>query len=384
MKKLTFSLIVLVILLSACSASSTPTAVPESALAETSPNEVVAEGKLLPAPSAELAFAQTGIVKEVLVEPGQNIAAGQVIARLQNIEAMQAEVAQAEETCLLAEQAFGRAEAEALSSLAVANETVRVAQYEIDNFDIPSDLRDMTTSEALVYTYANLEEARDAFEPYKYLEERLERELRQENPNKPKVYRSTAKIYKKRLDDAWADYNKAIQWAELEANLVGAKKDLELAQQELDRLLTGDETEEKSVARAQYESAYASLSATRAALVNYELRAPFDGELLSLNPTTGESVLPGVPVAFIADVNHWQVETTDLAEIDIAQVMLNDSVIVKLDAFPGEEFAGTVIEIDPVGREHLGDMTYQVTVQLDAPDKRFKWNMTAIVTIMTK
>jgi hypothetical protein len=37
-----------------------------------------------------------------------------------------------------------------------------------------------------------------------------------------------------------------------------------------------------------------------------------------------------------------------------------------LDAFPGEEFSGTLVEIDPVGREYLGDMTYQVIVQLDA------------------
>jgi hypothetical protein len=73
-----------------------------------------------------------------------------------------------------------------------------------------------------------------------------------------------------------------------------------------------------------------------------------------------------------------------LAEIDIAKVAVNDSVSVKLDAFPEEVFLGRVVEIDPVGREYLGDMTYKVTVLLDTPDKRFKWNMTAIVTITTK
>ncbi len=46
-----------------------------------------------------------------------------------------------------------------------------------------------------------------------------------------------------------------------------------------------------------------------------------------------------------------------------------------------EEFQGTVTEIDPVGREYLGDMTYKVTLTLDEADPRFLWNMTATVNI---
>jgi multidrug resistance efflux pump len=148
-------------------------------------------------------------------------------------------------------------------------------------------------------------------------------------------------------------------------------------------LINEGESEEISIARAQFESAHARLRAARAALADHELRAPFDGTLMSMDLEPGESVLAGDPVAFLADTRQWQVETTDLAEIDIARVSLEDRVTVKLDAFPGEEFAGRVVEIDPVGREYLGDMTYQVTILLDEADERFKWNMTAIVTIQT-
>jgi multidrug resistance efflux pump len=297
---------------------------------------------------------------------------------------MHAEVAKAEEAYLLAEQAFSGAEAEALSDLATANEAIREAQYEFDYFTIPSDLRDMTPSEALDYTHENLDAARKDFEPYRYLEEQLKRELKQENPKNPQVSRGTAKIYKRRLDDAWAEYKKAIRWTQLEADLEGAKERLDAAKSELNKIRAGNVTEEMSIARAQYESSYANLNAAHAALANYELRAPLDGTLLSLDLTAGESVLTGVPVAFIADTSRWQVKTKDLAEIDIANVALNDPVTVKLDAFPGEEFPGIVVKIDPVGREYLGDMTYQVTILLDVPDERFKWNMTAIVAIKTK
>ena len=65
----------------------------------------------------------------------------------------------------------------------------------------------------------------------------------------------------------------------------------------------------------------------------------------------------------------------------MASVSVGDKAIIKLDAFPNEEFTGTVIEIDPVGKEYLGDMTYKTTITLDKPDLRFFWNMTATVTI---
>jgi multidrug resistance efflux pump len=244
-------------------------------------------------------------------------------------------------------------------------------------------LRDMSTREAMEFTYGKLEEARTNFEPYKYLEERLEWEMRNDTPDKPKVYKDTAKIYKKRLDDAWADYRKAIQWAELEANVEAAKAKMQNAQAEFDNLTAGENAEQMAVSRAQFESALANLNAARAALDNSQLRAPFAATVLSLDLSVGETVNAGIPVAFLGDLGRWQVETKDLAEIDVANVTVADKVTIKLDAFPDEEFTGTVTEIDPVGREYLGDMTYKTTITLDESDPRFRWNMTATVTIET-
>ena len=97
----------------------------------------------------------------------------------------------------------------------------------------------------------------------------------------------------------------------------------------------------------------------------------------------GETINAGIPVAYLGNTNRWKVETKDLAEIDVADVHLGDTVVVKLDAFPDEEFSGTVTKIDPVGKLYLGDMTYQITVTLDEADPRFMWNMTATVTVST-
>jgi multidrug resistance efflux pump len=138
-----------------------------------------------------------------------------------------------------------------------------------------------------------------------------------------------------------------------------------------------------AAAKARLEAASAHVAAAGAALELYELRAPFDGKLLDLDLTVGETALPMTPVAFIADTSHWIVETKDLAEVDVANVSVEDSATVKFDAFPNEEFTGKVAEINPVGKLYLGDMTYQITVTLDEADVRFLWNMTAVVTVDT-
>lgn len=378
-KNLSSILILFAILLSACDGTATP--VPTAEPAANINSIVVAEGILIPDPSVELSFAQPGIIAEVLVSEGDQLKEGQVIARLENSEALQAEVARAEEAYLLAEQIFNTSEAIALKNLSDAHEALRKAQLDFDNFDIPSDLRQMGTREALDYTYANLEEARTNFEPYKYLEERLEWELKHDNLEKPKVYRDTAKLYKKRLDDAWADYHKAIQWTELEADLKAAKANMDNSQKEFDNLIAGENAEQMAVARARFESALANLNAALAALANSQLHAPFDSTVLSFDISVGETVIPGMPVAFLGDADHWQVKTKDLAEVDVANVSIGDSVTIKLDAFPGEEFPGKVTAIDPVGQEYLGDMTYKTTITLLKSDPRFLWNMTATVSI---
>jgi multidrug efflux pump subunit AcrA (membrane-fusion protein) len=379
MKKPTFSLVLLAFLLSACGGAATPA--PTLAPVRESRSIVVAEGTLLPDPSVELSFAQSGIVAEILVSEGEQVTEGQILARLENSEALQAEVARAEEAYLTAQQAFNTSEAAVLRELSDAYEAVRIAELAFDNFDVPTDLREMSTREAMEYTYGKLEEARTNFEPYKYLEERLEWEMRNDTPDKPKVYKDTAKIYKKRLDDAWADYRKAIQWAELEADIEAAKAKMKNAQEEFDNLTAGENAEQMAVSRAQFESALASLNATHAALDNSQLRAPFAATVLSLDLSVGETVNAGVPVAFLGNLGRWKVETKDLAEIDVANVTVGNKVTIKLDAFPDEEFTGTVTEIDPVGREYLGDMTYKTTIMLDESNPRFRWNMTATVTI---
>lgn len=342
-------------------------------------NMIVAEGRIEPIHYVDIAFNANGTVSEVLVSEGEQVSEGMVIARLENSEAKQAEVAQAEEAFLQAQQAFDSAEALAFGKLADANEAVRKAQYEIDYFDIPSDLRELGTREALKHTAAILEEARINFEPYRYLEEQLEKQLAKENPNKDQVYRSTAKIYKKQLDDAWAEYNRAIKWATLEANLESAKSELAQAQKEYDKLSGGSDAGEKALAEAQFDAARANLAAARAALADVELLAPFDGTIAGIKVKSGESVSPGQLAVSIADFSGWIVKTTDLTELDVVEISEGQAVAITLDAIPNAEIQGMVQSIGQNYTEKQGDVVYEVTVELTETLPNMRWGMTAVV-----
>jgi HlyD family secretion protein len=114
-----------------------------------------------------------------------------------------------------------------------------------------------------------------------------------------------------------------------------------------------------------------------------ELRAPFAGTVLSNALKAGEYAVPGVPVAWLADDSAWQVETTDLSEVDVVRVQAGSPASITLDALPEVEMSGVVESVRGVGENRQGDITYTAVIRLTDPDPRLRWNMTAFITIET-
>lgn len=105
------------------------------------------------------------------------------------------------------------------------------------------------------------------------------------------------------------------------------------------------------------------------------------GVVAALDAKTGEYIAPGAPVVHLADLSAWQIETTDLTELNIARVREDSQAAVTFDAIPNLELLGTVSHIRALGENKQGDITYTVTVQLDRQDPRLRWNMTASVAM---
>jgi HlyD family secretion protein len=98
--------IVLGLLLAACGANPA-TGTPEADIPiVVDSGDIITEGRLEPQAYAQLSFLAGGQVAEVLVAEGASVAAGDVIARLQNRESLEAQVAQAEQEVLNATQAI--------------------------------------------------------------------------------------------------------------------------------------------------------------------------------------------------------------------------------------------------------------------------------------
>ena len=339
-------LFALSLVLTGCGSAST-VATPQVLPTVKADNVITSEGRVEPIHYAEIALNASGLVSEVLSKEGDQVTAGQVIARLKNDQA----------------QTLESAQADALQKLTTAYQVARDAQYKLDNFDIPADFSGMTSMQAAETTLANLNAARDAFEPYKNLSD-----YKLQHGNQlidTGVYKNTAKMYKKRLDVAWEKYRKAVQWLDLDSSLETAKSQLAQAQNDYDSLRDPSFAEDTA--------------GTRAALANAEVRAPFAGTLTNLDLKVGEFAASGQPVLTIADLSGWVVKTTDLTEIDVVNLKEGQPVDITLDAIPDQTLRGNVLSISNNYTERQGDIVYKVTVLLTDKNPALRWGMTAKV-----
>ncbi len=121
-----FSILLLGGLVLAACGTATPTPDTSNIPVVTDDFAVTAEGRLLPGQYAQISFSAGGKVAELLKAEGDTVTSGDVIARLENSEALQAEVARAETEALNAQQALDDLNetadvAAAQAQLAVAN-----------------------------------------------------------------------------------------------------------------------------------------------------------------------------------------------------------------------------------------------------------------------
>ncbi len=141
-----------------------------------------------------------------------------------------------------------------------------------------------------------------------------------------------------------------------------------------------------------YESAIAQLKQTQAALdqsrVNLRyaiIRAPIDGVVISRDVDVGQTVASSfqTPKLFsIAnDLRRMQVEAS-VDEADIGQITIGQEVTFTVDAYPDEQFSGSVsqVRLSPITVQNV--VTYTVIIDVPNPDLKLRPGMTATVSIL--
>jgi HlyD family secretion protein len=382
-------------------------------------SRVVADAKVVPVQSADLSMSTGGIVEELTIQEGEEVAGDQVLIKLDdaqqrvgvaqaqaNLQRAEAnldqllagartqEIAQAEAGLASAQAAYDRiANASSPGNIAAAQAGVAQAQANLQSvLEGPAEA-------ALIAAEADIRNAeaqlRNATSAYNRIKDQNDVGMRPESLalEQATIAYEGAKARQADLLNgatpaqiaaARAGVSQAVAQLETLQNsapmdLASAQAAVDQAQAQLDLLKAGARPEAVQIAEADVAAATASLQNALVALSDTELRAPFGGIVATINTAVGEQVGAGTPVIVMADTSAWEIETSDLTEFDVVGVRPGDSVLLTFDAIPDLQLQGTVSRIRPIGEDNRGDTVYKVVVTPNENDPRLLWNMTAVV-----
>jgi HlyD family secretion protein len=365
--------------------------------AQPEPDGFEVKGKLVPRQHTTLALSEGVRAIQVLVEEGQQVKAGDVLIRLDGYEQVTASLAATELELVLARQAVDDLNREAELKLAETELSLAEAIYEQALAqDLFESISRPTPGSQIDQAYANLllaehqltdarndlEKAQRIFANKKHIIWRFINKhdfklritlLEQQVATQERRYQDASEKY----SDLVAGKD-PIDLALAETRLATANANLQRLQSERQELSNGPDPDALQAAEARLQAALAQLDADRIALSNTELLAPMDGTVIDLTARQGQWVPAGAPIAVLADLDEWVVETEDLDELLVAGISAGQPVRVQLDAIPELSLLdGQVETIDLLYTEDDEEIFYTVQVRLTEDDPRLRWGMTA-------
>lgn len=171
------------------------------------------------------------------------------------------------------------------------------------------------------------------------------------------------------------------------AQIDTAKAARELAAANLAALANGARSEQLDAAQAQVDAAQAQVDILDLQIEKLTITAPWDGVVLTRSAEVGQMALPGGTLLEIGQLGHLEL-TVYLPEERFGVVSLNQTVSVRIDAYPDRSFGGTVLrladeaEFTPTNVQTSEDRTrlvYAVKISLDNADLALKPGMIADV-----
>ncbi|MGD9597916.1 MAG: efflux RND transporter periplasmic adaptor subunit [Steroidobacteraceae bacterium] len=164
-----------------------------------------------------------------------------------------------------------------------------------------------------------------------------------------------------------------IELTEVNAQVEQAAQLAAKAQRDLDRgeRLYADEVislEQLQDLRTQAAVAQAQAAGARFNRGHSVITAPRDGVVLRKLVQEREFVPAGQPVLVVSGADRGFIVRAALADREIVQVKLGDPAEIRMDAFPGHVFAGTVSEVSRAAESDSGLFPVEVHIE-DAPQQ---------------
>ena len=333
---------------------------------------VSASGKIDPEAKVNLNFGTPGTVKEVMVDEGQTVKAGDVIAQL-DTDDLELAVKQAEQAYATQNLVYTQAISPTSSEVDAAKAALASAS---------ANLKQLTNADPLQVQIARLQ-ADSATESKRQMELRWD-----QISDKPfgGVARDT-------LQSQMAQATMAAQIAELqyqltkrggnEAQISAARAQAAQAQAQLQRVLGDDRS--RALAEAQLKQAALSLQVARQRLNNAVLTSPISGTIAELNVKVGEQVgASGLqPATVVADLSSFHMDV-GIDENSIGALKEQQPVVMTVDALPDQQLTGRVDYIAPVATDSGGVVTYKVIIGLDKTNLPVRGGMSANADVITE
>jgi len=334
-------LLALVFLVTGCRRTAVPPVAPTSVstLGMIGPTYVVQRGnvtrtlefsgRISPVEEVPLYFKTSGYVKRVLVQPGDQVQAGDLLAELE-VDVLQNQIASAESDLAVAQARLTRAEEDNAYAIARAELALALAKEQLAR----TRMLQATYTADTVRARVGLEQAEDsAARAQTEYQEALAR------PWEPQAVRDAFALALQQaqwnLEIAQAEYDQAVaDEGVYRHDLKIAEIGVSQADAELAQLKKGvDPVLAVEVRRAQQTLDWLK---ERSQIV-----APVDGEIISLSLYPGRSVEPFRTVIVIADPTALEV-SADLSNDQLKDLTEGQKVTVALSTDPERAWSGTI------------------------------------------
>lgn len=309
-------------------------------------------GTLIAHNDMDLGFGTNGIIEEILVQPGDEVLVGDVLAVQGHREDLESSVASAKLAVLNAQEALDEiyegadaVTAQALLDLANAQDELKSAEYTMivqqEGNRASEAMLDAARAE-LTLAESALNRARSDYNK--------ESGSASEDAGKASALAKLANA-QLRYDSAVRSWNwytgspSEIEQTQLDGEVTLAEARVAEAERTLELVADGPNLEEIEKAELQLANASANLAIAERNLEESAIEAPFDGTILTVNSQVGDIV--SAPFITIIGSSLPYLEFF-LDETDLALVDLDYAVEVIFDALPDVSFEGVVVQVDPV------------------------------------
>ncbi|OLD47040.1 MAG: hypothetical protein AUI83_14710 [Armatimonadetes bacterium 13_1_40CM_3_65_7] len=350
-------------------------------------NGAIQASGTIEATQVDVAPKITGRVIKLAVREGDKVRSGQVVAELDAAE-VEAQLAQARAAVAVAQTR--PAQADAVVVLARASVEAQLTQARAQLESAAASLEASRAS--LRAAEANVQVSETNLARVESDLQRLEALYRDGAVSAQELdtARSAVQAAVAQRDAARAQRDAArVQLTAVAAGLEQARAALAVA--EANRQTVGIREQDAAAARAQLAQARAVLQQAEILRGYTILTAPLTGVVVAKHVEIGDLVAVGAPVVTVADLSQPYLRVF-ISETDVGKVTLGQPVDVRVDAFRGRVFHGTVTEISDHAeftpgnvqtREERVKLVFAVKVQLSNQDGVLKPGLPADAVIVT-